>query len=432
MLYERWRRVAREYQNEVALRDLGRGEQWTFGQLAKLTEKAEVPPKPVAYPTGICGQFVLDVLKAWHSGQVVCPLETGQASPAISSIPPGVVHLKLTSATTGAHKLVAFTAAQLMADADQIVQTMGFRPEWPNFGVISLAHSYGFSNLITPLLLHGIPLILSDSALPESLRLVSTAIKEGITLPAVPALWRIWHEAHAITTQVRLAISAGAPLPLKLEEAVFSRSGVKIHNFYGATECGGIAYDASCSPRNDPSCVGSPMCNVKLKTAKDERLEVRSAAVAKTYWPKPSSDLHNGVFRTTDIAELKGDLVYLRGRLTDQINIAGRKVFPETIERVLLTHPQVKECVIFGVNSAELERVENIVACVATRSAIELRELQQFALAHLPAWQVPRQWWLVRAIRRNARGKVARTELREEYLERAKKEKLKASKVSAV
>src|SRR5947209_2909074 len=108
MLYERWRRIAREYQNELALRDLGRREQWTFRQLAKLTEKAELPPKPVAYPTGRCGEFVLDVLRAWRSAQVVCPLEAGQVSHAISSTPPGVIHLKLTSATTGAQKLVAF------------------------------------------------------------------------------------------------------------------------------------------------------------------------------------------------------------------------------------------------------------------------------------------------------------------------------------
>src|SRR5436305_707996 len=100
----------------MALRDVRRGEQWPIGQLAKLTEKADVPAKPLAFPSGICAQFVLTVLKAWRAGQVVCPLEPDQSCPAISSIPPGVVHLKLTSATTGPQKLAAFTAAQLMAD----------------------------------------------------------------------------------------------------------------------------------------------------------------------------------------------------------------------------------------------------------------------------------------------------------------------------
>ena len=47
---------------------------------------------------------------------------------------------------------------------------MGLRADWPNLGVISLAHSYGFSNLILPLLLHGIPLILAPAPLPEIIR----------------------------------------------------------------------------------------------------------------------------------------------------------------------------------------------------------------------------------------------------------------------
>src|SRR5207245_5007299 len=88
----------------------------------------------------------------------------------IAYMPQGIVHLKTTSATTGTPRLVAFTAAQLMADAQNIVATMNLRPGWPNLGVISLAHSYGFSNLVLPLLLHGIPLVLVGSTLPESVR----------------------------------------------------------------------------------------------------------------------------------------------------------------------------------------------------------------------------------------------------------------------
>ena len=48
--------------------------------------------------------------------------------------------------------------------------TMGLRPDWPNLGVISLAYSYGFSNLVLPLLLHGVPLFLAPSPLPVALR----------------------------------------------------------------------------------------------------------------------------------------------------------------------------------------------------------------------------------------------------------------------
>ena len=415
MLYERWRRIAREYQNEFALRDLALGQEWTFGQLAKLTEKAELPNEPIAFPQGAGGEFVFSVLRAWRAGQVVCPLEAGQKPPRVRSIPPGVVHLKLTSATTGAQKLVALTAPQLMADAENIVATMGLRPEWPNLGVISLAHSYGFSNLITPLLLHGIPLVLAQTPLPEVLRQASRS--NTITVAAVPALWQIWHDARVISKNVRLAISAGAPLPLILEEAVFVESGIKIHNFYGASECGGIAYDDLSKPRTDARCVGRALQNVELNTLADGRLEVRSAAVAETYWPKRSADLGHGRFRTSDIAEISNGLVHLRGRASDQINVAGRKVFPEAIERVLAAHPKVAQCVVFGVRSRKAERGENIVACVASRELSIEDELRAFALSRLPSWQAPREWWLVPEIQANGRGKISRGDLREKYLQ---------------
>ena len=122
------------------------------------------------------------------------------------------------------------------------------------------------------------------------------------------------------------------------------------------------------------------------------------------------------MFRSTDVAEIIDGEIYLRGRLTDQINVAGRKVFPETVERILLTHPAVRECSVFGIASSELERVENIVACVATRPKLDARSLHQFAISRLPAWQVPRQWWFVPEIKSNSRGKVTRSALRERYL----------------
>ena len=164
MLYERWRQIARDYRNAVALRDVARGESWTFAQLAAAADSGS-SPGPIAFPQG--PQFILTLLRAWQVGRIVCPLEPGQKPPEFTKFPPGCVHLKSTSATAGIPRVVAFTAEQLTADADDIVATMGLRADWPNLGVISLAHSYGFSNLVLPLLLCGIPLILVDAPLPE-------------------------------------------------------------------------------------------------------------------------------------------------------------------------------------------------------------------------------------------------------------------------
>ena len=413
MLYERWRRIARDKRDEIALRDFAQGSRWTFGELAQVAESGSVAAGEIAFPSGTGPEFVLRVLRAWRAGKVTCPLESGQAPPTPGKLPGACVHLKITSATTGVPRVIAFTAEQLAADAENIVMTMGLRPDWPNLGIISLSHSYGFSNLITPLLLHGIPLILADAPLPETVRRAASLV-EAVTLAAVPAMWRVWHEAGAISPNVRLAISAGAPLPVALEQAVFEKSRLKIHNFYGASECGGIAYDSTETPRSDTACAGSPMCGVKLSVADDGCLEVRSQAAGQTYLPSSEPNLADGCFHTSDLAEITGGLVYLRGRATDQINIAGRKVSPETIELALLKHARVRGCVVFGIPSVDAERTEEIVAAVAGQ--VTEPELRQFAQKTLPAWQVPRRWWFVESLQTNARGKVSRAEWRARFL----------------
>jgi len=192
-----------------------------------------------------------------------------------------------------------------------------------------------------------------------------------------------------------------------LEEAIFANSGFKLHNFYGSTECGGIAYDSSSEPRAD----------VELTIGEDGCLEVRGDAVAASYWPESNPGLGNGVFRTSDLVEIQDGLVYFRGRASDRINVAGRKVSPETIERALSAHPQVRECLAFGVPSADSGRGETIVACVSARGKITTEALKQYAMAHLPAWQVPRDWWLIESLEANARGKISRGEMRKAYLQ---------------
>ncbi|NBV21648.1 MAG: hypothetical protein EBS05_06970 [Proteobacteria bacterium] len=415
MLYERWREVAREFAGEIALRELGTARAWTFAQLDAGAESTRVPDRsgPFAFPKSNAPGFIFTVLRAWRFGQIVCPLEAG-AAPSITPRPAsGICLLKTTSGSTGAARHVAFTEAQLAADPDNLVATMGLRRDSPNLGVISLAHSYGFSNLVLPLLLHGIPLVLVPSGLPEALR--QAAVTGGNwTLPAVPALWRAWHEAGAIPTNLRLAISAGAPLPLALEQAVFARSGLKLHNFLGCSECGGIAYDASDTPRTDATFAGSAVRNVSLSRGDDGCLVVSGANVGETYWPEPDARLGGGSFRTSDLVELRGDGVLLRGRASDLINVAGRKVAPETIEQVLLTHPAVRECLVLGLPSTDTARGDEVAAVVAVREEVTVEQLREFLHARLPDWQIPREWRRVESLNVNARGKLSRTEWRNE------------------
>jgi long-chain acyl-CoA synthetase len=400
MLYDCWQKTVQAHAAEVALTELGSGRRWTFAQLdaeafAASRETTSPGSTEAIYPTGTNAQFILATLAAWRQARVLCPLERGVSRPDLTGLPTGVAHLKLTSATTSHARLVAFTGPQLAADAAHIVSTMGLRPDWPNLGAISLAHSYGFSNLVLPLLLQGIPLFLLEAPLPESVR---NAVRQigNVTLPGVPALWRAWHEAGIITSSIRLAIS-----------------GVKIHNFYGSTECGGIAYDRASMPRDDESCVGGAMDGVALTIGATGCLEVRSDATGLSYWPHAESELSDGVFQTSDLAELKNGLVYLRGRAGDLMNIAGRKVAPDTIERALRASDAVADCLVFGVPGGDVGRGDLIVACVVARQPVAEGELKQFLLSRLPAWQVPKEWRFVETLQPNERGKLSRAQWRE-------------------
>ena len=123
--------MAREFSHEIALRDLPSRRQWTFAELESAAQQRE-SAETMVFPRGNSAEFVLSILRAWRHNQITCPLETNQFVPSVRLPPAHIVHLKTTSATSGAPKLVAMTATQLAADADNIVATMKLRRDWPN------------------------------------------------------------------------------------------------------------------------------------------------------------------------------------------------------------------------------------------------------------------------------------------------------------
>ena len=416
MLYDAWQKVIQDRGDEVALRDLASGRSWTFAQMDREARKSLPDMSPMVFPQGHSPEFIFTVLRAWRWDRVVCPLEAHHQPLTVPPPPSPCRHLKTTPATTGVPRAVAFTDAQLIADARNIVTTMGLRPDWPNLGVISMAYSYGFSNLVLPLLLHGIPLFLAPAPLPEILRGAAKAHWK-LTVAGVPALWHAWHKAGVVLSNVRLAISAGATLPLALERAVYAEHGVKIHNFYGSTECGGIAYDATETPRADETSVGRPIKNVEATVNRHGALMVRSQAVGQTYWPTPEATLARSVFQTRDRAKIQRGTICLLGHTSEHINVAGRKVSPAAIEEVLREHEAVDECLVFGVPSGNADRIDHIVACVSGGRGGSQEELKQFLLQKLPSWQVPREWWFVNSLGLNGHGKkLARAQWRKDFL----------------
>ncbi|HUF62111.1 MAG TPA: fatty acid--CoA ligase family protein [Verrucomicrobiales bacterium] len=422
-LYEAWRSTASREPRRIALVDHGSGASWSFWDLQQALDRIPRATGPVR-AAGRGPGFILSTLQAWRDGHMLLPVESGEDLVSLPQhIPEDICHVKKTSGSTGSGRLVGFSAGQLAADAGQIVRSMDLSPEHPNLGTISLAHSYGFSNLVLTLLLHGIPLHLSDSPFPGAIREI-LACNEAFILPAVPALWRSWEDAGLDFSHVSLAISAGAPLSLDLERRVLERAGLKIHNFYGASECGGIAFDGSCVLREDETLAGSALSGVDLTLLPDGRLEVRSPAVGCGYLDDPGDPhFRDGSFVTTDLAQLisgsEPQALRLLGRSGDVIHVAGRKISPLHVEEAVHRQPGVKHCLVFGAPSPDQQRGEMVVAVIHLAPGTLLQDVQRGAARLLRAWERPRHWWERPDLEPDARGKLARAQWRGRFLDQS-------------
>lgn len=412
MLLPRWQQTLRDHRDQAAILD----ERGTlrFRDLAEALAALPRADAPVL-AHGDALAIVLATLRGWRDGQPVLPLEKPDTTlPPLDGLPADVAHLKLTPGNDGRPRSVRFRAAQIAADADRIVAAMDLRPEVPNLATISLSHSYGYSSIILPLLLHGIPIRTVAVPFPA---VVAAAWKDHprVVVPAVPSMWRAWHRSGILdSAPIALALSAGAPLPLALERSIWNDHRLKLHNFYGASECGGISFDTTTEPRHTEGELGTPLPGVRVTPDPDGRLVVASDAVALGY-DEPRSDerLGDGVFRTPDHGHLDGGRVILDGREAGHINVAGRKLGPGRVEQALLATGRVSRVRVFGLESRDPDRVEEVAALVPPGT--DLADLRRAAAGQLAGWELPRHWFESAAAqdwalpRRELRARFARS-----------------------
>src|SRR5437762_13797341 len=91
---------------------------------------------------------------------------------------------------------------------------MGIGEQDLNFGVIPMSHSYGFSNLLTPLIVRGVSLALSNDRMPRAI-IDGLAATRAAVFPGMPVFYQSFCEMSEAPSlpDLRLCISAGAPLP---------------------------------------------------------------------------------------------------------------------------------------------------------------------------------------------------------------------------
>lgn len=311
---------------------------------------------------------------------------------------------KVTSGSTGLPAVLLFKTSEMVADGRNIISTMQIEPEDMNYGMIPFGHSYGLGNLVMPLILQGTAIACCTDILP---RFAADEIaRVGATVfPSVPSFFRALVQSdlggRTIPT-LRRVISAGSlltPETARAFEAMFNR---RIHNFYGSTETGGIAYDRSGEAGLEGKALGSPMDNVKVWLDPDGAITVCSDAVHTL--GNPTLKAEKGVWQTGDIGRISPEgMLQIDGRRRPLAKIGGRRVDPLEVEQAIRSIAGVRDAVVVVTEGPMDDRLK--AAVESSRSTGEIR--MELGL-RLPAWKLPRRLIVMEQLPRNERGKITR------------------------
>ena len=356
---------------------------------------------PETEVAAILGQFSIRGLVYRGAGISVRAIAGRPALPAEARL------IKLTSGSTGKPKGIVASEANLVADCLNICRTMGIAPDDLNLGAIPFSHSYGFSNLVTPLILQGTPIVVSNDYLPQSL--IDLANRHRCTVaPLIPMVFEhLAGTAHGRFETVRTFISAGAPLRPSTSRRFRERFGLEIHSLYGCSECGGITYDRP-GGAVERGTVGAALDGVTL-TIDAGRVTVRSESVALGYLFDAATFEPFTDFLTDDLVELRGGELALTGRASDLINTAGKKVNPREVEAVILQIEGVREAKVYGEPAGA--RGEVVAAAIVATPNVTREQVRAFCRARLSLHKVPRIVKLIDEMPVDERGKIKRAAL---------------------
>ena len=171
---------------------------------------------------------------------------------------------------------------------------------------------------------------------------------------AAPGLFKALLEArYSGNPALRYPVSAGAPLPLSLQEEWRKVTGVELLQLYGMTEAAPIS--ATLPGENPPGSIGKPMPGIEVRLDSSNsvgELLVRGPVIMKGYADPEETRkafTSDGWLRTGDIVEIRRNgFLYFRGVKKRMIKYKGYPVFPRDLELILERHPAVSRAIVRG------------------------------------------------------------------------------------
>ncbi|MCB2115246.1 MAG: malonyl-CoA synthase [Rhodobacteraceae bacterium] len=371
----------------------------------------------------------LGVVNADGSGAFAEAARAAAPAPVAARRADDLAALLYTSGTTGRSKGAMMSHANLLSNAEVLVDYWRFTDRDVLLHALPIFHTHGLFVAINVALLAGCPMIfLPRFDADEVIRLMPQAT----AMMGVPTFYTRLLDDPRLTSDLartmRLFISGSAPLLAETHRQWETRTGHRILERYGMTETNMITSNPYAGARR-AGTVGFPLPGIELKVCDGEgrdvpegeigTLEVRGPNVFQGYWNMPEKTAEelraDGFFITGDLGRVDADgYVTIVGRGKDLIITGGYNVYPKEVELALDDLPGVLESAVIG--APHRDYGEGVVAVVVPEAGARLDEktILDALAGGLARFKQPKAVIFRTSLPRNTMGKVQKNLLRDE------------------
>nr|WP_279386516.1 AMP-binding protein [Motiliproteus coralliicola] len=226
-------------------------------------------------------------------------------------------------------------------------------------------------------------------------------------------------------SQLKFTASGGMALTMDAAKQWEQVTGCGILEGYGLTETS-PAVTFNQPGKVQLGSIGIPIPLTQLKVVDDEGVElptgqpgelcIRGPQVMDGYWQRPDETAEvmsaDGWFQSGDMAILADDgFARIVDRKKDMIIVSGFNVYPNEIEDVVCTMPEVLECAAIGVPD---ERSGEVVKLFVVRNddSLGVEQIVEYCRERLTAYKIPRQVEFCDELPKTNVGKVLRRALK--------------------
>ncbi len=337
-----------------------------------------------------------------------------------------MVALLYTSGTTGLPKGVMLSSKNIMTNIIQMVARFGFVTQERVFGVLPLFHSFAQNICVWSSIFLGCTVIVVPKI---DRRYILEGLQHKPTIFfGVPALYGLMCLLkNAPLDSVKYFFSGGDALPDRIHVAFKLLYRRKICSGYGLTETSPVVTTDLEDVASATNTIGLPLIGIECLLKDEEGNEVPPGQVGEIWVkgdnvmlgyyndPDMTADvLREGWLRTGDLAyvDKKGKLV-ISGRIKDLIIHKGLNIYPQEIENIILSHPNVVGVGVIGHKDIAVGEVPIAYVQIKKKEEHIEQALKKLCIKNLAPYKVPRTFICsTQSLPVTATGKVDKKVLR--------------------